>query len=433
MPPSPEPQPLRDPPPNPWLALVWIALALMLAVPLWGAWFGAGGPGAAAPAAGAASGASSPGARPSTALPTASAPAVPSGVQPKAGTPAAQSPALSAPLASAPAALGAQGARPEPPQRLQVCGLGDLALAPRRPESADEEADPSDLPPGVAQDLLALWWPRLVAALHAGTERQRAAAWLLQRDGGLYQAVPVPDPAALAGLTRLARDSADVQVQAWALQACSQAGHPAVCAGWTGRLAIARSPQLALAWRLLVQQEPQATDEALAGLAQATVWDTGYGRLAGELLAVWPPDAPAHLKILASIAALGMDAALLTSAGPGMVRACRSEALGSPSRAAQCRQIAANMLRDGRDLMTLMVGSRLGERLGLPSEQWAPARGLLDAASHLSAPLMRHAAQPYSCAAVADWSQWVQDLARDGEVQLLRAATGKAQGAAPAR
>lgn len=433
MPPSPEPQPLRDPPPNPWLALVWIALALMLAVPVSGAWFGAGGPGAAAPAAGAASGASSPGARPSMALPTASAPALPSGVQPEASTAAAQSPALSAPLASAPAALAAQGARLEPPQTLQVCGLGDLALAPRRPGSPDEEADPSDLPPGVAQDLLALWWPRLVTALHAGTERQRAAAWLLQRDGGLYQAVPGPDPAALAGLTRLASASADVQVQAWALQACSQAGHPAVCAGWTGRLAIARSPQLALAWQLLLQQEPQATDEALAGLAHATMWDTGYGRLAGELLAVWPPDAPVHLKLMASLAALGMDAALLNSPGPGVSRACSSAALGPPSRQALCRQIAARMLRDGRDLMTLMVGSRLGERLGLPSEQWVPARRLQEAVPAMPAPLMRHAAQPYSCAAVTDWSQWVQDLARDGEVQWMREAAGMAQGASSAR
>lgn len=430
MPPNPERQALRDPPPNPWLALVWIGLALMLAVPLWGAWFGAGGPGAAPQTPAAASGALRAGDRAAPPLPAAPASAQSSGPGPRASASATGAHTPSAPGLRA-AASPAPGVAPQRAATMQVCGMGDLALAPPRSSGTDEPDEPADLPPGVSQELLALWWPRLVAGLQAGTERQRAAAVLLQPAGGLSPAMP--DPAALAGLTRLARASADLQVQDWALRACSQAAYPAACAGWTAREAVNRSPQLALAWQQLLQQEPQATDEALAGLAQATVWDTGYGRLAGELLAVWPPDAPQHLKFMASLTALGLDAALLTGAGPGVLRVCGTAAQASPSRQAQCRQIAAHMLRDGRDLMTLMVGSRLGERFGLPTAVWAPARGLLEAAPKIPAPLMRHAEQPLSCAAIADWSLWVQDLAREGEVPLLRAATGVAPQARSAR
>jgi len=332
---------------------------------------------------------------------------------------------------------------------LEVCGLGWLpgsvapAAQPGPAGTAPAAVSTPALPDHLGEPLRQLWWPRMLAVLQAGTDRQRAAALLLPARwpdaGPAALATPTPiEPAALATLARLARAGDDPWVHSWALHACHAAGLPASCVGLSGRLLIRQAPQRAEGWLLLLAQEPAAQDEALDGLARATDWDVGSGRLARQVLQAWPGDAPMHLLPDLVLGLMAWESTHRSQAPwDALVLACvRPPASAEPPRRQACQRVVGRMLADGRDITTLATADMLAHRLGGPPAALAGEGGWIRNPVALAMGLVQAVTvpdQPHGCEAVARARRWVEAVARDGEAAALKAAMAEGVGLAGAR
>lgn len=434
---------------SPWLAAAWTALALMLGMALWGAFFGTGGPGG--PPGRATGGQGADGGHEAASASAASAavgvdrPASASASAPAGGVAAAPpSQQAIAPPAAAGSGPGEVDSVARPTGEQVLCGLGRWAPLPGAAAASGAAAGmPAELPGHLGADWLALWWPRVLAALHGGSEVQRAAALMLPATWPAFgpAAAPLPPPAhaapaALATLARLARGSGDADVRSWAMQACDAAGLPVSCVGLSGRHAVQQAPHRAEGWRFLLAQEPQALDEALDGLARASDWSFGEGRLLRQVVQAWPPDAPVHLLPDLVMGLVAWASGQRAQGWDALVPACaRPSSLTEPRRRQACERVVQRMLADGRDLMTLATARLLAPRLGGSTAALAKAAGPSTEPVALAMGLMQAVsvpAQPYGCEAVAQARRWVDAVASMGEVAALRAVQMAGPASAPA-
>lgn len=414
-----------------------------------------GGPGAddSAAATAAAAAAAQAGAASANGAATAAASAVEPGFGQTAEAAARVGRAASAALATARAAAGLA---PKPPAErvLDLCDVGRLTIP--EPPASGPEARFEPLPRALGLYARQQAWQQILARLGASGQpvAQRAAALAVRATGlaemeappdGLAAAAALPSPhqgsreelrEATRALARLARSSADPLALHWALAACQRVGGAPLpeCRRISARDLARAVPADAQVWLALAAQPglPAAEREAaLDRAATAAAYGTLNMRLPPLVDAAWPLGLPGYLRQEVLAAAVGIDMAL----GAGLVQTsvlpCRDEALADPAGRARCEALARQMQTHARSLLDLGIARGLGRRLGWSVVEIETMSREMEQLYAL-VPDTEAAGQPYSCPAVEEARQWLQAVAREGELSELRRRATQASTPRPA-
>jgi hypothetical protein len=346
--------------------------------------------------------------------------------------------AASAALATARAAAGL-APRPPAERVFDLCGVGRLTIP--EPPASGPDATFEALPRPLGLFARQQAWARLLPLMDQPDqpERVRAAALVL-RASGLLDAEATPSApqgtastelaamqASTRALARLARGSRDPYVLSWALALCDRvlATDLAPCRRISPRDLAGAAPEEAQAWLLLAAMPGLSAAQRQAAMEQAAAADS-HGSLDMQLPAVldsvWPgalADWPDYLRLQLLVQAIGVDVSLGANMPLLTARLCDANALQDPAQRPLCEGIARQLQTHARNLLQLNLAAGLGSRLGWPEQETTGMRAEAERLLRYT-PESEPAGQPFSCPAVQDIRQWVQSLARDGELAELR-------------
>jgi hypothetical protein len=276
--------------------------------------------------------------------------------------------------------------------------------------------------------------PTLKAMESSPDERTRAAVQLLQMADTETQSAGAHRDA----LARLARDSTDPQVYAWAYRACS-AGASApegacqlINAEQWARLDPSNGvPWLVIAGDAETRHDASGLDDAMFHMASAERQDTGRGALPATVL----DHIPAGEEFLLGARGLEMEAIGIDAAGsmPYMtiMRYCATDNLADANRRQTCERVAELLVERSTTLIDLGIGASVGKRfLDWPEDQ---NRALEDRRAALFGAFPRelpdtNAELLMSCTRIRRELSRVRDVGKYGEIDSLRrvvAASGK--------
>lgn len=319
-----------------------------------------------------------------------------------------------------------------------ACGIGS---SPRDPGQSDEDVAARQRDDAVEA---------ILAALDARSEpRPRAAALYFRAARDRVDARPckqhpeactTADPRqgedrdSAAALARLAVESADPQVYAWAYRSCAVSTH-----GLAGSCQLVNAlqwarldpsnaePWFAVASEARSRRDFAALDDAMFHVSAASVHDSGWGRVAAEMIEAAPrSDRLAIGTALASQDAIRYET--LDLAMPETWRYCDARAVANANRRGTCEKIATMLVERSTTLIGRAVGAQVGKKL-----DWAPERLLAwelerDAAYAVE---LRDASPPgpaVDCRNARRDLSRLLEIARVGEVEALKrrvAATGE--------
>ena len=269
--------------------------------------------------------------------------------------------------------------------------------------------------------------------------QQQAAALLMNRhrpNGALQATVPW-SAANLSQLVALALGSADPVVLQWALRACGTPGQNPSCQGLSARAWPDAEPGNLLAWLALLSDEPQAREEALQGMVQATRAATTWARPAVLVQAARPADLSPGLRLAFELHLVGLALADVLLPWGGLLKTCSDAHLADPLRRGQCQVIAQRLVDRGQDLITVGMGNAMGKRLGWPAQRDQDHQALVKAGVAGALDLFLVPLSP-DCQARVLQHHW-QQVDSLGEVEMARqqlradalAAGAKASASAP--
>jgi len=224
----------------------------------------------------------------------------------------------------------------------------------------------------------------------------------------------------LDGLAAIATASSDPAAYGLAYLSCTgtDGTAPGGCAQLSARQWAQIEPQNALPWLFVAgeasgQSQAPLVADAVFRASQAHGIDSHW-RLYAKLL-----DASAlqgqgvDVRNDVAIAAMGMAAATRFAPYQPVFAYCASDALADANRRQVCDDLA-NMLTEHADTTTgLMVGTRMGERLGWPATRLDALRARRDAYYQLA--VDRIGSDPESCASLARQRAWIAQTLAYGE------------------
>ncbi|HSC64342.1 MAG TPA: hypothetical protein VLD35_11945 [Caldimonas sp.] len=333
--------------------------------------------------------------------------------------PAATTPDADAPHAAMPEGCGIESARP---------GQSE-AEAQAVVERQREEA---------LQAILPALEARPEARARAAGLYFRAARGLIDRStGDACQAQPdacptleqrrLDDSDSAEALARLAVNSSDPQVYAWAYRSCARVSREAAgtcqlvnALQWARLDPANAAPWFAVAQEAKSRKDSAGVDDAMFHVAAATIHDPGWGRAAAEMIDAAPP---ANEQIvgtwLAALDALGYESLDLPSLQESSTF-CQARALANANRRDLCDRIAAVLVDRSTTLLARSVGVGLAKRLDWPAEKLAATELERDAANALAGREAPRSSDSVTCANVRSDLALFVDNARLGEVEALR-------------
>jgi hypothetical protein len=229
-------------------------------------------------------------------------------------------------------------------------------------------------------------------------------------------------------LARLAVNSSDPQVYAWAYRSCARVSRQAASScQLVNALQWARlDPENAVPWLAVAQEakarkDPVAVDDAMFHVGAATIHDPGWGRVAGQMIEAAPrADENAAGTWLAALSAMEHEAALELPSFGEVSTYCDARVLGNANRRDTCDKLAAVLVDRSTILLGRSMGIDLAKRLDWPAPRLAAAELERDAANALA---LRDAPQfgdPTTCAHVRSDLSRLVDNARLGEVEAVK-------------
>jgi hypothetical protein len=205
----------------------------------------------------------------------------------------------------------------------------------------------------------------------------RAAADKVARGADLMQAFFDAGPDAHRdALVRLAQDSTDPQVYAWAYLACHRADPRALgscqlinAEQWARLDSSNAAPWLILAGEADRRHDASGVDDAMYHVASAERLDSGWGRLTSAVIEHVPPD-EAHLAGAVGLAveAIGIDAATFFDYQTG-ARYCNARNAVDANRRETCERVAELFVDRSSTLMERAIGAGMARRLAWPTER----------------------------------------------------------------
>ena len=237
-------------------------------------------------------------------------------------------------------------------------------------------------------------------------------------------------------LARLAQDSNDPQVYAWAYRACK--GAPDADRGACLLVSAAQwarlDPSNAEAWLAVgdearTRSDSSAFDDAMFHVASSEHHDSGWAVLSALMMDHVPAgDANLFGVWGMVIQAIGIDSVGAT-AWQNSARYCGAKEIADPNRRETCERMATMLVERSTTMIARSVGTGIGKRLGWPAERLdalARERHAEMAVQDMHA--VQASADPFNCAGLRDQIDGLREVAHLGEIEALHrdvVATGK--------
>lgn len=230
-----------------------------------------------------------------------------------------------------------------------------------------------------------------------------------------------------AALARLAVESADPQIYAWAYRTCAASARDLASScqlvnalQWARLDPTNAEPWFAVAGEARARKDGAALDDAMFHVATATVHDSGWGRAAALMVQAAPNDD----RLAVGTALASQDAIryeTLDLSMPETGRYCDARALANANRRDTCDKIATMLVERSTTLIGRAVGVHVAGKLDWTPERLAAWEDERDAGYAVE---RREAAagteRSLDCGTVRrDLARWVE-IARVGEVEALR-------------
>ncbi len=330
--------------------------------------------------------------------------------------------ALAAPAAASAADIAL---RVESPGEVQMCGGAWVKL------KDDGDVDPDSVA-AVSKESSEALTASVVAAMASSADEQA-------RGAAIAIAMP-PDGRALEwperrdALAKLAQDSSDPTVYAWAVHACSirikeAPGHCQVIspAQWARLDPANAAPWIAVAMNAQAEKDRAAVDDALFRISVAERYDPGEFRI-GQVLLDHVPDSDSNLWAALMLLAqgIGFDASAAVGDIQALASLCPARELSQDdARRDACERSAEMLVKSSTTLNGLMAGRMIGERLGWPQ---ARIDGLQRESGAMQAAWAREkptGAESLSCRTLRAQLDSVRQFAAQGQVAALRRRVGE--------
>ena len=233
-------------------------------------------------------------------------------------------------------------------------------------------------------------------------------------------------------LARLAVDSSDPQVYAWAYRSCARVSRQvAGSCQLVNALQWARldpenaAPWLAVAQEAKSRKDAAGLDDAMFHVAAATIHDPGWGRAAAQMIEAAPrADEQAVGTWLAALSAINYEMALDLPSFQEATTYCDARALGNANRRDICDKVAAVLVDRSTILLGRSMGIGLAKRLDWPAPRLAAAELERDAANALALRDAPRFGEPTTCANVRSDLSRLVDNGRLGEVEAVKQRIG---------
>jgi hypothetical protein len=234
------------------------------------------------------------------------------------------------------------------------------------------------------------------------------------------------DRASAEALARLAVESIDAQVYAWAYRSCAAVARDTAgscqlinALQWARLDPVNAEPWFAVAREARNRRDGAGVDDAMFHVAAASVHDAGWGRLVEEMVKVAPQDDRLLVGAwLAASDALGVET--LDLAVPELVRYCDARALANANRRDTCDRIAAVLVERSTTLIGRSAGVDLARRLDWPAARLAAVGEEDDAARAIASRDAQLASEPPRCDRIRGELARLAEIGRRGEVEALR-------------
>jgi hypothetical protein len=236
-------------------------------------------------------------------------------------------------------------------------------------------------------------------------------------------------------LVRLAEDSTDPQVYAWAYHACHRADPRTLGAcqlinaeQWARLDPSNAAPWLILAGEADTRHDASGVDDAMYHVASAERLDSGWGRLTSAVVEHAPSDEE-HLvgAIGLAVEAIGIDAATSFDYLTGS-RYCNAKNEIDANRRETCERVAELFVDRSSTLLEKTIGAGMARRLGWPAERVQAIRKEQAALSGVSIHDAFQLETSHDCADLRGLLGRFRDTGTMGEVASLQraaAASGK--------
>jgi len=228
-------------------------------------------------------------------------------------------------------------------------------------------------------------------------------------------------------LARLAANSSDPQVYAWAYHSCARVSRQVAgscqlinALQWARLDPANAAPWLAVAQEAKRRRDAAGLDDAMFHVASAAIHDPGWGRVAAQMIEAVPDAERTSVGTwMAALAATDYETLDL----PRFVEAstyCDGRALASANRRDTCDKIAALLVDRSTTLIGRTVGLGLARKLDWPAARLAGAEQERDAAYALDQRDAPRPGESITCADVRRDLSRLVEIARVGEIEVLK-------------
>ncbi|MEO8526053.1 MAG: hypothetical protein ABI460_15110 [Caldimonas sp.] len=227
-------------------------------------------------------------------------------------------------------------------------------------------------------------------------------------------------------LARMAQDSDDPQVYAWAYRSCraAPAADRGACqminaAQWARLDPLNAEPWLALGAEAQSRKDAAAFEDAMFHVASAERHDPGWAALPASLMDHLPADDSALIGTRGLIVqVVGLEAKDGTAWAP-VARYCGARELVDSNRGQTCERIATLLVEHSSTTLARSVGVGIGTRLGWPAERLDALALQRDAEAAVQQKRSVEA-NALDCATLrGEVDRW-RDIVQFGEVEALR-------------
>jgi hypothetical protein len=352
-----------------------------------------------------------------------------------------------------PAALAASAPGRAEPGEVELCGVGTLQVSDE-PKEADAQS--RRIFKARSPAARTAW----LNAMQASTDvRTRAAGWLLealrpdalvaddpadederhkaecggakacidQLDKQGVQQLEARSAGARDKLARLAHDSRDPLVYAYAMNLCTSsqwltksATAPGACQLLSDAQWVSVDPDNAHPW--LVRADRASSGEmaeVLYRASRANSHKTYWGAAYSLVLAAEPAGTAAVDRILMLVDIRAMDA-ISPVALSAATKQCASPMLSDANRRETCDSLAELFVHRSQTWTERIFGEKMGERLGWSVERLERLREESDGLRHAQVAVFDEAAGTYSCQNMLTTTTFFADVARVGEIGAAR-------------
>jgi hypothetical protein len=306
--------------------------------------------------------------------------------------------------------------------KVDECGITRIPSTATRDGESDADSEDDDLVISATPETRHRWE---AALLDSSDSRARAIGLVIRRTESVRAGSIVQAEESRDELVQLAAGSSDPAVYAIAFGLCRMPFPGASTAGACQRISLSEwtrlDPDNAVPWILAAQaartrNDTQAETDAFARAADTHRIDNYSDSLLSFGLTEVPRDITPAEKTSLAVELVGYEAAWGGPELSEISRFCAADALRRDETHKECNSVAELLVNHGSTLINFSFGTRIGERVGWPSERLQGLSQERDALIELGT----DEEQGWSCEKVHRVNEFIEKRAQLGELAAIR-------------